>query len=94
MIIISFDLEGKLKTMRPLSIHDINFCDESASHYTHIKFAQYFETKCAINIKRLISYAETKLTFNDLYLNYTENGIHLMKSVPILIRDVLSYNKV
>lgn len=89
--LMSYDLKGQFKTIRPLTIHDLNFCDESAAQYTRIKFARNFRTKCRLNVKRLIGYAESKL-FIDLYMQYLENNVTLMRTVPILIRQAFAYN--
>lgn len=92
LILVSYNLNGIFKTIRPSTLYDLNFCDESSAQYTKIKFGQSFRTQCRINVKRLISYAETKLMFIDLYLNYTENNVGLMKNVPILIRQAFAHN--
>lgn len=90
--LMSYDLMGHFQTIRSLTIHDLNFCDESAAQYTRIKFGRNFRTQCRLNVKRLIGYAESKLMFIDLYMEYRENNVTVWRTVPILIRQAFAYN--
>lgn len=93
MLMIGFNVNGSLKTIQKLEVNDLNFCDESTMEYTHIKFAKNFKKTCSVNLKRLIATHEEPLLY-DLYLNYTENNLHLLKSVPVLIRNAFTHNVV
>lgn len=93
MLLIAFHVNGSLKTIQKLKVNDLNFCDESTMEYTHIKFATNFEKSCSFNLKNLIAKHEQPLLY-DLYLNYTENNLHLLKSVPVLIRNAFAHNTV
>lgn len=93
MLLIAFNVNGSLKTIQRLEVNDLNFCDESTMEYTHIKFAKNFQKICSVNLKRLIAMHDDTLLY-DLYLNYTENNLNLLKSVPVLIRNAFAHNAV
>lgn len=93
MLLVAFNVNGSLKTIQRLEVNDLNFCDESTMEYTHIKFAKNFKKTCSLNLKRLIATHEKPLLY-DLYLNYTENNLNLLKSVPVLIRNAFAHNVV
>ncbi|XP_037038516.1 meckelin [Bradysia coprophila] len=91
MLLTAFHVNGTLKTIQRLAVSDLNFCDESTMDYTHIKFAKSFVKTCSVNLKHLIATHNEPLLY-DLYLNYTENNLHLLKSVPVLIRNAFAHN--
>lgn len=93
MLLVAFNVNGSLKTIQRLEVNDLNFCDESTMEYTHIKFAKNFKKTCSVNLKRLIATHKEPLLY-DLYLNYTENNLNLLKSVPVLIRNAFAHNVV
>lgn len=93
MLLIAFNVNGSLRTIQRFEVNDLNFCDESSMEYTHIKFARNFKKTCSVNLKRLIATHEEPLLY-DLYVNYTENNLNLLKSVPVLIRNAFSHNAV
>ena len=94
MLELAYELTGGLKYIKPFNLNDLNFCVESRYYYNHIKFGHNFEANCNVDIFYLINMYENSSYFIDLYLNYTENNINLLKPVPILIRDAFSHNYV
>lgn len=93
-MIVSYNLTGSLTTMQTFSIGDLNFCEQSQDQYRNISFGQNFETQCKVNFLWFIRMVERNPTFKDLYLNYTENNVHFLKSVPVLLKKTFSHNSV
>lgn len=87
-------MDGNLKTMQPLDLKDLHLCDDLFHAHKNIRFGQKFESKCKISVLRLLKNAQINPVFMDMYINYTENNISLMKAVPILIRNAFSHNMV
>ncbi|KAJ6624104.1 Meckelin, partial [Pseudolycoriella hygida] len=94
MLMVAFNVNGSLKTIQKLEVTDLNFCDESTMDYTRIRFASNFQKTCSVNLRRLIGTLPDEPLLYDLYLNYTENNLNLLKSVPVLIRNVFAHNAV
>lgn len=80
--------------MQQFSMGDLNFCEQSNDQYRNIRFGQNFEVKCKINFLWLIRMVERNPTFKDMYLNYTENNVNFLKSVPVLLRNAFEHNSV
>lgn len=57
-------------------------------------FGKSVKESCRIDLKSLIDLGEARPWFYNLYLNYTENNVNLLKTVPILIRNSASLNAV
>lgn len=90
-IVVSHELNGKLKEIRNLKLNDLNLCGTSQQY---ISFGENLASACRINLMSLIEMGEQRPWFLNIYLNYTENGLNLVKSVPILIRNAFTYNMV
>lgn len=91
MLLVAHELNGELKTIQPLKLGDLNLC---GMHQQQINFGENLASACQIDLRTLISMGEQKPWFMNLYLNYTENNVNLVKSVPILIRNAFTYNMV
>lgn len=92
MLLVAHELNGKLKVIQPLKLNDLNLC--GMHQQQQIYFGQNLATACQIDLRTLIEMGEQKPWFFNLFLNYTENNMQLVKSVPILIRNVFTYNMV
>lgn len=88
---MAHDLSGELKSIRSMNLNDLNLC---GPHQQHIDFGQNLASACQIDLRTLIEMGERKPWFFNLYVNYTENNMNLVKSVPILIRNAFTYNMV
>ncbi|XP_055326927.1 meckelin [Sitodiplosis mosellana] len=89
MLLVAHELNGELKTIQPLKLDDLNLC---GMHQQQIKFGENLASACQIDLRSLIEMGERKPWFLNLFLNYTENNINLVKAVPILIRNAFTYN--
>lgn len=107
LILIAFNLEGKLIKLQKFEINDLNLCgaiyndvnDNVGSSFekiplNDITFKKSFTINCQINIKKLIRFGELNPYFYSLYINYTENDINLMKIIPIRIKNLNTLNLV
>lgn len=88
---VSHELNGKLKAIQPLKLDDLMLCESSEEF---IYFGDNMETGCRLNIISLIETGEQRPWFFDIYLSYTENNLHLLKPVPVLIRNMSTFNMV
>lgn len=91
MISVTHELNGNLRRIQPVKLNDLNLC---GSTQQSIYFGENLATACQIDLRTLIEMGEQRPWFYNLYLNYTENNLHLVKSIPILIRDAFTYNMV
>lgn len=91
MLLVSHELNGELKRIQALKLDDLNLC---GMNQQHINFGENLASACQINLQTLIEMGERKPWFFNLYLNYTENNMNLVKNVPILIRNAFTYNMV
>lgn len=94
LIIMANSLDGHLQSIKPFRINDLNLCSRRLSHSTYITFGENVRENCQIDLKSLIDLGESQPWFYNLYLNYTENNLNLMKPVPVLIRNSFSHNMV
>lgn len=74
-----------------MKLNDLNLCGSSQQF---IRFGENMASACQLNLISLIKIGENHASFLNIYLNYTENNLHLVKSVPILIRNAFTYNMV
>lgn len=91
MLLVAHELNGDLNKIQLLQLSDLDLC---GVHRQNIHFAENSASACQIDLKRLIEWSEQRPWFLSLYLNYTENNLHFVKSVPILIRNAFTYNMV
>lgn len=91
MLLVAHELSGELQRIQPLKLDDLNLC---GMHQQQIKFGENLASACQIDLRALIEIGERKPWFLNLFLNYTENNINLVKTVPILIRNAFTYNMV
>lgn len=91
MLLVAHELSGELKRIQPFKLDDLNLC---GMHQQLIKFGENLASACQIDLRTLFEMGERKPWFLNLFLNYTENNINLMKAVPILIRNAFTYNMV
>lgn len=88
---MAHDLSGELKSIRSMNMNDLNLC---GARQQHIDFGQNMASACQIDLRALIEMGERRPWFLNLYINYTESNVNLVKSVPILIRNAFTYNMV
>lgn len=91
MLLVAHELDGDLNKIQPLQLSDLDLC---GVHRKGINFAENLASACQIDLKRIIEWGEQRPWFLSLYLNYSENNLHFVKSVPILIRNAFTYNMV
>lgn len=91
ILLVSHELNGELKTFQPMKLDDLNLC---GMNQQNINFGENLASACQIDLRTLIEMGERKPSFLNLYLNYTENGMNLVKAMPILIRNSFTYNMV
>lgn len=90
--IVSYDLRGNEVGMRPLTLGDLNLCNQFSSPVNlwepSVKFAENFFAKCSINLRELVERRKNvDSEFFTLHLNYFENQANFLQTVPILIRN-------
>lgn len=91
MLLIAHELNGDLNKIQPLKLSDLDLC---GVHRHDIHFGENMASACQIDLQTLIEWGEQRPWFLSLYLNYTENNLRFVKSVPILIRNAFTYNLV
>lgn len=91
MLLVAHELSGELKTIQPLKLNDLNLC---GMQQQQIKFGENLASACQIDLRTLIEMGERNPWFLNLFLNYTENNLNLVKAVPVLIRNAFTYNLV
>lgn len=90
---IEFDVDGNLVKHAKLEIDELNLCERYMVADGDIRFGVNRHAKCRLKLKNLIEdFKEMK--FYDLYLDYNENDVRLLKSIPILISSRFSQNEV
>lgn len=91
LMLVTHALNGSLQAIQPFKLDDLNLCGMSQQH---IHFGENLASACQMDLRDLLELGERKPWFMNLYLNYTENNLNLVKSVPILIRNSFTYNMV
>lgn len=91
MVMIGHSIDGDLKTIEPLRLQEFNFCGDK-NLPDPIQFGEDLVSSCRLKLNDLIERGEQRPWIMNLYLNYTENKVNLMKAVPILIRNAFSHN--
>ncbi|XP_062554627.1 meckelin isoform X2 [Armigeres subalbatus] len=89
LTLVSFDLYGHLKNFRVMRITDLNLCERySASQDLRILFPRGYHRRCRISFRQLLhDFSEPE--FITLYADYYDQKIHLLKSIPVLIRKAI-----
>ncbi|XP_021707577.1 meckelin [Aedes aegypti] len=87
--LVSYDLYGHLKNFRAMRLTDLNLCERySASQELRIRFAQSYHRRCRISLRRMLQdFSEPE--FINLYVDYYDQKIRLLRSIPVLIRKAL-----
>lgn len=93
MLVVGHALDGDLRTIEPFRVSDFNFC-ASRQGLQGIHFGEDLLASCRLELRDLVERGERRPWLMNLYLNYTENKVGLMKAVPILIRNAFSHNQV
>lgn len=88
---MAHELNGNLKSIQPFKLSDLDLC---GTHHQHINFGKNLANACKLDLQTLIDMGEQKPWFLNLYLNYTENNMNLVKTVPVLIKNAFTYNMV
>ncbi|XP_035893004.1 meckelin [Anopheles stephensi] len=90
--LVSYDLHGHLRQFREMRFSDLNLCERyDVSQEQRIRFGQNYQRTCVLNVRRLVEdFGEAE--FLSLYVNYYEQKVRLMRSVPVLIENGFSQN--
>lgn len=93
--IASNNLAGEFVEYRPMKLRDLNLCNRisSSKHLDRIKFAVNHQENCIINLKSLVNLKEN-MKFSSIFLDYFENNVNFIQTVPILIRNAFGENRV
>lgn len=95
LVLVGHSLDGELQTIETLRATDFNLCAAKATTTNqNIRFGENVVDTCALDLHALLEMGEQRPWLMNMYLNYTENGLHLMKAVPVLIRNAFSHNMV
>lgn len=89
MLMVAHSLDGDLQKIQPMKLDDLNFC---STKQQSIHFGENLASSCQIDLKTLIEMGERRPWFYNLYLNYSESSLPLVKTVPVLIRNAFTYN--
>uniref|UniRef100_A0A1B0CTN3 Putative meckelin n=1 Tax=Lutzomyia longipalpis TaxID=7200 RepID=A0A1B0CTN3_LUTLO len=83
---LRFTLDGQLMEYRSVSlVHELNLCPTSRRD---VLFGRSFSLSCQLPLVDLIKDSRrAKLTFTNLFVNYVEKKMPLIRSVPVLIRN-------
>lgn len=93
LVLVGHSVDGDLKTIEPLRIGDFSFCRDKKLPDA-IRFGEDLVSSCRLDLRELVARGEQRPWMLNLYLNYTENKVNLMKAVPVLIRNAFSHNMV
>ncbi|XP_052890600.1 meckelin [Anopheles moucheti] len=90
--LVSYDLHGHLRQFCEMRFADLNLCERyDVTQEQRIRFGQNYHRRCILNVHRLAEdFGEVE--FRSLYVNYYEQRVRLMRSVPILIGNAFSQN--
>jgi hypothetical protein len=91
---ISFLFEGKLSKFQSFNIFDLNFCSKPGSNGNELRFGQNVNAKCQIDLIRLLQQRTEPMDFKTIFINYHENGMNLLRAIPILMKSAFANNKV
>lgn len=94
---MSYNLTGDLTEMRQMKLNDLNLCNRVSSPpglwKQRLQFAENINVKCNINLKELVL-LEPEMNFKTIFLNYFENKVNFLQTVPVLIRNSFDHNEV
>lgn len=94
-VLVGHSFDGELQTIEALRSTDFDLCAAKATPASqNIRFGENIVDTCTLDLRALLEVGEQRPWLLNLYLNYTENGLHLMKAVPVLIRNAFSHNMV
>lgn len=91
LMMVAHELNGDLSTIQQLKLSDLNLCPSTRQS---IHFGENVGSACQIDLRSMIEMSEKRPPFLNVYLNYTENSLNLLKTVPVLIRNAFTYNMV
>lgn len=89
---ITFDIDGNLKRHAKIEFDELNLCERySVQSSDGVRFGVNRQVNCKLKLSNLV-HDFKEMEFYDLYLDYFENDIRLLKSIPVLIKNLFSYN--
>lgn len=95
--ITSFNLEGNLLEYRPMYLSDLNMCNLVSTPIDsigdRIRFAENFHQRCRLNLRSWLD-IQKDMKFMTIFLNYFENNINFIQTVPVLIKNAYGTNRV
>lgn len=69
-------------------MYDLNMCAKFSGGATNrVRFARNWQNACKLNLNSWIGH-DTEMIFTSLYISYWENNHKMIKTVPVLIRDM------
>ncbi|CAO1407289.1 unnamed protein product [Diamesa serratosioi] len=94
--IVSYNVTGELTEMRQMKMNDLNLCNRVSSPsgmwQQRLQFAENINVKCNINLKELML-LEPEMNFKTIFLNYFENKVNFLQTIPVLIRNSFDHNE-
>ncbi|GAB0088742.1 Meckelin [Sergentomyia squamirostris] len=87
---LQFTLDGHLTKFHPVNVlRELNLCPTSRDR---ILFGQSFTVSCQISMYDLVSDKNPDIIFTQLFVNYIEKKMPLIRSIPVLIRNSSNTN--
>uniref|UniRef100_A0A336LUV8 CSON013682 protein n=1 Tax=Culicoides sonorensis TaxID=179676 RepID=A0A336LUV8_CULSO len=90
-LLVTFNIHGQLIHIRPFNLmHDLNICSKfSGGKINHVRFARNWQDACNLNLNSWIEHEKARgMTFMSLYISYWENNHRMVKTVPVLVRNI------
>ncbi len=78
-----------------MQLSDLNLCNLVASPGEklgdRVRFARNFYQKCSVNLNSWFE-LQKNMKFLTIFLNYYENNINFIQTVPVLMKNIIDYN--
>lgn len=90
-LLVTYNIHGQLINIRPLNLmSDLDMCAKfSGGETNRVRFARNWQDACKLNLNSWIGHEMAQgMTFMSLYISYWENNHRMVKTVPVLIRDM------
>lgn len=95
IIQITSTFKQPMKRYTKFNLNHLDFCGKLLHHKDpYIRIGKNYHNKCDLDALEFIRQSQPNGEFIQLYLNYTENNLNIMRSIPVLIRDTFANNMV
>ncbi|XP_059621814.1 meckelin [Phlebotomus argentipes] len=82
---LQFSLDGRLRQFRSVNVlRELNLCPTSRRE---ILFGRSFSISCQLAMEDVVRDGNHELIFTNLFVNYMEKRMPLIRSIPVLIRN-------